>query len=69
MREVGYVRRDLGDCYKILEGTMRFVCVEIGGVKIGGIYRSCGEGVHDMWRWLNNIPEVVSGSRWLLVGE
>ena len=33
---------------RLVECAHRFVCVEIGGVRIGGVYGRCGERVHDM---------------------
>ena len=36
--------------YCLVEGVHRFVCVEIGGVRIEGVYGQCSERIHDMER-------------------
>lgn len=50
MRVVGFLRRNLLDCCRMLEGAVRFVYIEINGVRTGGVYWKCGEGVHDIQR-------------------
>ena len=43
-----HVRRDLVDFCRLVECVYRFVCVELGGVKIVGVYSKCGARVHEM---------------------
>ena len=45
-----FILRSLVDTCRLVECAHRFVCVEIGGVRIGGVYGRCGERVHDMER-------------------
>ena len=49
--------------------TNRFVCVELGGVRFGGVYSKCGSRVHELSRWLDMIRGYVSGARWILIGD
>ena len=53
----------------MVECAHRFMCVEIGSVRIGGVYRRCGERVHDMERWLEAMQEVVGVGRWVLLRD
>ena len=39
------------------------------GVRIGGVYKQCGEHVHDIERWLEGIREVVGVGSWVLIGH
>ena len=55
-----FVLRSLVDMCRLMECANRVMCVEIGGVWIGGVYGRCSERVHDMKRWLEGIREVVS---------
>ena len=64
-----FVLRSLVDVCRLVECADRFVCVEIGGVRIGGVYGRYGERVHDMERWLEGIREVVGVGRWVLLGD
>ena len=50
-----FVLRSLVGVCRLVEGAHRFVCMEIGGVRIGGMYERCGERVQDMERWLKGI--------------
>lgn len=65
----GFVRQDLVDVCRLVECAFRFVCVEIGGVRVGVVYGKCSERVHDMERWLEGIREVVAGGKWVLLGD
>ena len=47
----------------------RFICVEVGGVRIGGVYSQCGLQVHEMLQWLYRVQEHVGGGRWILIGD
>ena len=64
-----FVLRSLLDVCRLMECAHRFVCVELGDVRIGGVYGRCGEHVHDMERWLEGIREVVGVGRWVLLGD
>ena len=57
------------DLCELVECAHRFVCIEVGGVRIRGVYGRCGERVHDMERWLEGIREVVGVGRWILLGD
>ena len=64
-----FILRSLVDICRLVECAHWFVCVEVGGVQIGGVYGRCGERVHDMGRWLEGIWEVVGVGRWILLGD
>ena len=64
-----FVLRSPVDVCRLMECAYRFVCVEVGGVRLGGVYRHCGESVHGMEQWLEGIREVVGGRRWVLLGD
>ena len=64
-----FVLRSLVGVCRLVECAHRFVCVEIGGVRVGGVYGRCGERVHDMERWLEGIREVVGVGRWVLLRD
>ena len=58
-----HVRRDLADFCSQVVCTNRFVCVELGGVRLGGVYSKCGSRVHELSRCLDMIRGYVSGAR------
>ena len=64
-----HVRRDFVDCCMLVGCENRFVCVEIGGVRIGGVYSKYGARVHEMLRWLDRVQALVGNGRWLLIGD
>ena len=64
-----HVRRDLVDYCRLVERANRFVCVELGGVKIEGVYTKCGARVHDMMQWLDGIQASIGSGRWVLIGH
>ena len=64
-----FVLRTLVDRCWLVECAHRFICVEVGGVRIGGVYGRCGERVHDMERWLEGIRKVVGVGRWVLLRD
>ena len=69
VKVVVLVRRDVvGQC-KLLAAESRFVCVSIGGIRVGGVYGKCGEGVHGMKRWLDSIGGSLGAAGWMLVGR
>ena len=41
-------RGDLVDVCMLVECTKRFVCIELAGVRIGGVYGNCGTRVYEM---------------------
>ena len=47
-----FILRTLVDVCELVECVHRFVCIEVGGVRVGCVYGRCGERVHDMERWL-----------------
>ena len=64
-----HVWRDLVDCCVLVGCQNRFVCVEIGGVRIWGVYNKCGARVHEMLHWLDQVQGLVGGGRWILIGD
>ena len=66
---VCHVRRDLADFCSLVSCANRFVCVELGGVRFGGVYSKCGSRVHEITRWLEAIRGCVGGWRWVLIGD
>ena len=64
-----FILRSLIDVCRLVERVHRFVCVEVEGVRVGGVYGHCGKRVHDMERWLEGIQEVVRVGRWVLLRD
>ena len=64
-----HVRKDIVDCCVLVACKNRFICVEIGGVRIGGVYSKCGARVHEMLHWLGRVQASVGNGRWLLMGD
>ena len=64
-----HVRRDLVDFCSLVCCANRFVCVELGGVRFGGVYSKCGSRVHEMSSWLEEILRGMGDRRWILVGD
>ena len=64
-----YVRRDLVDFRMLVGCENTFVCVEIGGVRIRGVYCKCGAKVHDILSWLGRIQDLVGNGHWILLGD
>ena len=64
-----HVRRDLADFCMLVGCENRFVCVEIGGVRIGGAYSKCGARVNEMLSWLGRVQDVVGGRGWVLIWD
>lgn len=52
VRVVAMARCDLVGLCWLVTAESRFVCVEVGGVRIGGVYGKCGKGVHGIAEWL-----------------
>ena len=68
-RVTSYVLQSMVDASSLVECANRFVCLEIEGVQIGGVYGHYGERVYDMERWLEGICEVVGVGHWVLLGD
>ena len=64
-----HVRRDVADFCSLVSCTSRFVCVELGGVRLGGVYSKCGASVHEMSRWLEGVQGSIGNGRWILIGD
>ena len=64
-----HVWRDLVDFCMLVGCDNRFVCVEIGGVRIGCVYSKCGAWVHEMLYWLGRVQELIGNGRWILIGD
>ena len=64
-----FVLRSLVGVCRLVECAHTFVCLEMWGVRVGGVYGRCGERVHDMERWLEGIRDVVGVGRWVLIGD
>ena len=58
-----HVRKDIVDCCVLVGCENRFVCVEIGGVRIRGVYSKCGARVHEMLHWLDRVQALVGNGR------
>ena len=58
-----HVRKDIIDCCVLVACENRFVCMEIVGVRIGGVYSKCGARVHEMLLWLSRVQAVVGNGR------
>ena len=43
-----HIQRDLVDFCRLVECANRFGCVELGGVRVGGVYSKCGARFHEM---------------------
>ena len=68
-RVAGYVLPCVVKACKLMEDENRFVCLEVGGVRFGGVYGRCGERGHDMEQWLQGIREVVGVGCWALLRD
>ena len=64
-----HVRRDVADFCSLVSCVSRFVCVELGGVRFGGVSSKCGASVHKMSRWLEGIQGSIGNGRWILIGD
>ena len=64
-----HVRRPVADYSSLVSCTNRFVCVELGGVRFGGVYSMCRASVHEMSSWLENIRGSIGDGRWILIGD
>ena len=64
-----HVRKDVVDCYSLISCMNRFVCVELGGVRFGGVYSKCGASVHEMSQWLEGIQGSIGNGRWIPIGD
>ena len=64
-----HVRRDLVNCCVLVGCENRFVCVEIGGVRIGEVYSKCGARVYEMLHYLSRVQELVEVGRWILIRD
>ena len=45
------------------------MCVELEGVKVGGVYSKCRARVHEMMQWLDGIQASIGTGRWVLIGD
>ena len=57
------------DCCSLISCMSRFVCVELGGVRFGGVYSKCGASVHGMSRWLEGIQGSIGNGRWIVIED
>lgn len=64
-----HVLRDLVDFCELVVCDNRFVCVELGVVRIGGVYSKCGARVHKMVHWLDSLHASIGSGRWVLMGD
>ena len=63
-----HVRRDVADCCSLISCLSRFFCVELGGVRFGGVYSKCGASFHEMSRWLEGIQGSIGNGKWIQIG-
>lgn len=64
-----HVRRDLVAFCELVECANRFVYMELGGVRIGGVYSKCGARVHETIQWLDGIQASIGNGRWVLIAD
>ena len=64
-----HVRRDVADFCSLLSCANRFGCVELGGVRFGGVYGKCGSSVHGMSWWPEGIQGSIGSGGWVLIGN
>ena len=57
------------DFCRLVECANRFVCVELEGVRVGGVYSKSGARVHEMMQWLGGIQASIGTGRWVLIGD
>ena len=69
IKVVVFVRRGLVDAVRLVATTARAVVVEVGGCRVGGVYRKCGVGVHAMEDWLGTLEGWIGGGDWVLLGD
>ena len=64
-----HMRRTVADYCSLVSCANKFVCVELGGVRFGGVYSKCGASVSEMLGWLESIQISIGDGRWILIGE
>lgn len=52
---VTFVRRDMVGGVTLVLATAVALIVEVGGCRVGGVYGTCGVGVHTMKDWLDSL--------------
>ena len=60
---------DLIHCCVLVGCENRFICLEIGSVRIEGVYSKCGARVHEMIHWLGRVQALVGNGRWLMIED
>lgn len=58
-----HVHKDPLDYCMLVEYAKRFLFVELGGVRIGGVYSRLGAVVHEMMHWLERVQTVIYNGR------
>ena len=66
---VVFVRKDMVDAVLLVATTARAVVVEVGGCRVGGVYRKWWVSVNAMEDWLGTLQGWIGGGDWVLLGD
>ena len=55
---VGYWRKSIAHSIKVLQMGKKEIWLEIGGIKVTGVYRKGEEGVTDLQKWIATCEEI-----------
>ena len=68
-RVVAHVRRDLVGACRLVVSDTRFVCLQVGDYRFGGVYGRCGSTVDKMRTWLEGVGSSLRDCRWVVLGD
>ena len=68
-RVVAHVRRDLVEACRLVVSETRFVCLQVGDYRFGGVYGKCGSTVERMNAWLGGVESSLRNCRWVVLGD
>lgn len=68
-RVVCYIHRDPVDYCMLVECTNGLISVQLGGVRIEGVYCKCGTGVNKMLGILEFMHVAIGNERWVLIRD
>ena len=68
-RVVANIRRDLVEACRLVVSETRFVYLQIGDYKFGGVYSRCGSTVARVKSWLEGVGSSLRDCRWVVLGD
>ena len=66
---VGYWRKSIAHNVKVLQIGKKEIWIEMGGIKIAGVYRKGEEGVTDIQEWIASCEEIGKVGPRLTIGD